>query len=66
METLEETEQSIEEVVGREGGGELDGVENGRFQYPAWVDDTPRQHREVNTLPGTRITAPAWISPRLV
>ena len=45
METLEETEKSIEEVVGREGGGELDGVENGRFQYPAWVDDTPRQHR---------------------
>ena len=45
METLEETEQSIEEVVGREGGRELDGVKDGRFQYPAWVDDTPRQHR---------------------
>ena len=29
METLEETEQTVEEVVGREGGGELDGVENG-------------------------------------
>ena len=29
METLEEAEESIEEVVGREGGGELDGIENG-------------------------------------
>ena len=29
MQTLQQTEESIEEVVGREGGGELDGVENG-------------------------------------
>ena len=29
VEALEEAEESIEEVVGREGGGELDGVENG-------------------------------------
>ena len=29
VETLKETEQTVEEVVGREGGGELDGIENG-------------------------------------
>ena len=29
VQTLQQTEESIEEVVGREGGGELDGIENG-------------------------------------
>ena len=29
VQALQETEESIEEIVGREGGGELDGVENG-------------------------------------
>ena len=29
MQTLQQTEETVEEVVGREGGGELDRVENG-------------------------------------
>ena len=41
METLEEAEKSIEEVVGRKGSRELNSVEYCGLEDPAGVDDTP-------------------------
>ena len=41
VEALEEAEESIEEVVGREGSREFDGVEYCWFENPTRIDDTP-------------------------
>ena len=43
METLEEAEESIEEVVGRKGSRELNSVEYCGFEDPARVDNTPAE-----------------------